>query len=141
MSRIAVFGAGYAGLVTGVCFAELGHSVTIRDVVPEKIDRLRAGKTPIYEPGLEDLMERNDERLSFTLSMEDAVDGSDFLFVCVGTPPTTSGDANLSGVWSVIDDIGNPGAGVLVMKSTVPVGTGERIRSRFAAKSSLKPGS
>src|SRR5919197_887968 len=93
MANIAVFGAGYAGLVTGVCFAELGHNVAIRDVVPEKIDRLRAGKTPIYEPGLEELMERNDERLAYTLDMDEALEGSEFLFVCVGTPPTYSADA------------------------------------------------
>src|SRR5207302_3360939 len=74
MARIAVFGAGYAGLVTGVCFAELGHTVAIRDVVPEKIDRLRAGHTPIYEPGLEEVMERNDERLSYTLDMAEALE-------------------------------------------------------------------
>src|SRR4051794_27382389 len=124
MSKIAVFGAGYAGLVTGVCFAELGHTVAIRDVVPEKIDRLRAGKTPIYEPGLEDLMERNDERLSYTLDMREALEGADFLFVCVGTPPTYSGDADLSSVWSVIDELSQSETqAVLVMKSTVPVGT------------------
>src|SRR5205814_9707684 len=96
MSRIAVFGAGYAGLVTGVCFAELGHTVAIRDVVPEKIDRLRAGQTPIYEPGLEEVMERNDGRLSYTLDMAEALERAEFLFVCVGTPPTYSGDADLS---------------------------------------------
>ena len=72
MARIGIFGAGWVGLVTGACFAELGHEVVIRDVVPEKIDRLRAGKTPIYEPGLEELMERNDERLSYTLDIGEA---------------------------------------------------------------------
>src|SRR5919205_475325 len=121
MARIAVFGAGYAGLVTGVCFAEIGHTVAIRDVVPDKIDRLRAGKTPIYEPGLEELMERNDERLSYTLDIREALEGADFLFVCVGTPPTYSGDADLSAVWSVIDELPKETRAVLVMKSTVPV--------------------
>src|ERR671936_330058 len=135
MSRIAVFGAGYAGLVTGVCFAELGHTVAIRDVVPEKIDRLRAGKTPIYEPGLEELMERNDERLSYTLDIKEALDGADFLFVCVGTPPTYSGDADLSAVWSVIDELPRTGTrAILVMKSTVPVGTGDKVRAALDAR-------
>src|SRR5919201_2902138 len=135
MSRIAVFGAGYAGLVTGVCFSELGHTVAIRDVVPEKIDRLRAGKTPIYEPGLEELMERNDERLSYTLDIKEALDGAEFLFVCVGTPPTYSGDADLSAVWSVIDELPQTGTrAILVMKSTVPVGTGEKVRAALNAR-------
>src|SRR5438552_3136279 len=102
MARIAFFGAGYAGLVSGACLAELGHTVVIRDVVPDRVESLRAGTIPFYEPGLEDLIGRNAGRLSFTLSMEEAVDGSEFLFVCVGTPPTASGDANLSAVWSVI---------------------------------------
>ena len=69
MSRIAIFGAGYVGLVTGACFAELGHTVAIRDVVPEKIDALRAGEVPIFEPGLDELLERNAERLTFTLDV------------------------------------------------------------------------
>ena len=98
MARVSVFGAGYAGLVTGACLAELGHSVCIRDVVPEKIERLQAGEVPIYEPGLEELIERNRERLRFTLDVREAIDGAEFLFVCVGTPPTYSGDADLSSV-------------------------------------------
>ncbi len=132
MARIAFFGAGYAGLVSGACFAELGHHVVIRDVVPERIDALRAGKVPFFEPGLEELLARNQERLTFTLSMEEAVAGADFLFVAVGTPSTASGDANLSSIWSVIEglpqDLGTP---ILVMKSTVPVGTGEKVRAEL----------
>jgi len=132
MVRIAFFGAGYAGLVSGACFAELGHDVVIRDVVPERIDALRAGKVPFYEPGLDELIAKNAERLTFTLSMEEAVAGSDFLFVAVGTPPTASGDANMSAVWSVIEDLPQDlGAPILVMKSTVPVGTGEKIRAEL----------
>jgi UDPglucose 6-dehydrogenase len=135
MARIAFFGAGYAGLVSGVCLAELGHTVVIRDVVPERIAALQKGRVPFHEPGLEELIEKNRERLTFTLSMEEAVAGSGFLFVCVGTPPTPSGDANLSAVWSVIeelpDDLGSP---VLVMKSTVPVGTGEKVRATLDAR-------
>src|SRR5262245_48664505 len=107
----------------------------IRDVVPERIAQLAAGRIPFHEPGLEELIAANSERLSFTLSMEEAVTGSEFLFVCVGTPPTPSGDANLAAVWSVIEelpaDIGSP---VLVMKSTVPVGTGEKVRAALDAR-------
>jgi UDPglucose 6-dehydrogenase len=134
-SRIAVFGAGYAGLVTGVCFAELGHRVAIRDVIPERIADLQAGRVPIYEPGLEELMERNRERLTFTTSVEEAVEGVGSVFVAVGTPPTYAGDADLSAVWSVIDSLPPlpPGA-VLVMKSTVPVGTGEKVRAALDAR-------
>jgi len=132
MARIAFFGAGYAGLVSGACFADLGHTVVIRDVVSERIEGLRAGRVPFFEPGLAELIARNADRLSFTLSMEEAVEGSDFLFVCVGTPPTASGDANLSAVWSVIEDLPQDlGPVVLVMKSTVPVGTGEKVRAEL----------
>jgi UDPglucose 6-dehydrogenase len=132
MARIAFFGAGYAGLVSGACLAELGHTVVIRDVVPERVEGLRAGTIPFYEPGLEELVAKNSDRLSFTLSMQEAAEGSEFLFVCVGTPPTSSGDANLSAVWSVIEELpdGLDGA-VLVMKSTVPVGTGEKVRAEL----------
>jgi UDPglucose 6-dehydrogenase len=134
-SRIAVFGAGYAGLVTGACFAELGHSVRIRDIVPEKIAALQAGEVPIYEPGLDDLLERNRERLHFTLDPAEAVDGAEFVFVCVDTPPTYSGDADLSRVWTVIDELPRgTGRMILVMKSTVPVGTGEKVRAALDAR-------
>ncbi len=132
MARITFFGAGYAGLVSGACLAELGHTVVLRDVVPERVEGLTAGKVPFYEPGLEELIGRNRERLSFTLSMDEAVEGAEFLFVCVGTPPTASGDANMSAVWSVIEDIpADIGPAVLVMKSTVPVGTGEKVRAEL----------
>jgi UDPglucose 6-dehydrogenase len=132
MARIAFFGAGYAGLVSGACFADLGHAVVVRDVVPERIEALKSGRIPFYEPGLEEVVGRNADRLSFTLSMDEAVEGSEFLFVCVGTPPTASGDANLSAVWSVIEDLPQDlGSVVLVMKSTVPVGTGEKVRAEL----------
>jgi UDPglucose 6-dehydrogenase len=136
VTRIGIFGAGYVGLVTGACFAELGHEVVLRDVVPERIERLRAGEIPIYEPGLEGIVERNRERLSFTLDVHEAVEGSDFLYVAVGTPPTYSGDADLTAVWSVVDELpeGVAGRPVVVMKSTVPVGTGEHVRARLDAR-------
>jgi UDPglucose 6-dehydrogenase len=135
MARIAFFGAGYAGLVSGACLAELGHSVVIRDVVPQRIEALQTGRVPFHEPGVEELLARNAERLRFTLSMEEAVAGSEFLFVCVGTPPTASGDADLSAVWSVVDALPpDLGRAVLVMKSTVPVGTGEKVRAALDAR-------
>jgi UDPglucose 6-dehydrogenase len=135
MSKIGIFGGGYVGLVTGAGFAALGHDVTIRDVIPQRVDDLRAGRIPIYEPGLEELFEENRERLHFTSWPAEAVDGADALFVCVGTPATYSGDADLSAVWTVLDDlVGLASDSVLVMKSTVPVGTGERVRAALDAR-------
>ena len=128
MASVGIFGAGWVGLVTGVCFAELGHDVVVRDVVPEKIAALQAGEVPFHETDVPDLLERNSERLRFTLDATDLA-GCRFLFVCVDTPPTKSGDADLSRVWTVVDDLPElDGRAILVMKSTVPVGTGERIR-------------
>ncbi len=132
MSRIAVFGAGYVGLVTGACLAELGHDVVVRDILPERIEALRAGRIPIYEPGLEELLARNAGRLGFTLDVADALDGAEFAFVAVGTPPTYSGDADLSAVWTVVDSLPGIEEGLtLVMKSTVPVGTGDKVRANL----------
>ena len=131
-----MFGAGYVGLVTGACFADLGHEVVLRDVVPERIERLLAGEVPIYEPGLDKVLERNRDRLHFTLDVDEAVDGAEFLYVAVGTPPTYSGDADLSAVWAVVDEIPETLSGrpLVVMKSTVPVGTGLRVRERLDAR-------
>jgi UDPglucose 6-dehydrogenase len=128
MAKVGIFGAGWVGLVTGVCFAELGHEVVVRDVVPEKVEALRRGEVPFHEEDVPALLERNRERLSFSLDVND-VAACDFLFVCVDTPPTPSGDADLSRVWTVVDELppleGRP---ILVMKSTVPVGTGDKVR-------------
>src|SRR4051812_27705280 len=133
--RIAVFGAGYAGLVTGAGFADLGHEVVVRDIAPEKIEALRAGRVPFHEPGLEEVLGRVGDRLRFTLDAREAVDGARFVFVCVGTPATYSGDADLSAVWTVLDELqGLEDGAVLVMKSTVPVGTGEKVRAALAAR-------
>src|ERR1700694_3823049 len=130
MSRIGIFGAGYVGLVTGTCFAALGHEVVVRDVLGGKIEALRAGRVPIYEPGLAELLAANSDRISFTTDVAEAIAGADFLYVAVGTPPTYSGDADLSAVWTVIEELPSvDGAPVVVMKSTVPVGTGEKVRA------------
>src|SRR5437764_5924675 len=127
MSKVGIFGAGWVGLVTGACFAELGHEVVIRDVVPEKIDALQHGRVPFHEQDVPALLERNAERLSYTLDVDDVAD-CEFLFICVDTPPTYSGDADLSRVWTVVDELPElSGRAVLVMKSTVPVGTGETV--------------
>jgi len=134
MSRIAVFGGGYVGLVTAACFAEFGHDVAVRDIVPEKIDALRRGEVPIYEPGLDELLVRNAERLRYTLDVEDALDGAEFVFVCVDTPPLYSGDADLSRVWTVVDELPADTQATIVMKSTVPVGTGEKVREALDAR-------
>jgi len=126
---LGIFGAGWVGLVTGACFADRGHHVVVRDVVPERIENLNAGRLPFHEPGLVEVIERNRERLTFTLDVAELKKGTSIFFACVDTPPTASGDADLGYVWSVIDDLGDPGEATLVMKSTVPVGTGERIRA------------
>jgi UDPglucose 6-dehydrogenase len=133
--RVAVFGAGYAGLVTGAGFADLGHDVTVRDVVPEKVAALRAGRVPFHEPGLDEVIARVGDRLRFTLDAGEAVRDARFVFVCVGTPATYSGDADLSAVWTVLDELRDLDHGaVLVMKSTVPVGTGDKVRAALNAR-------
>jgi UDPglucose 6-dehydrogenase len=135
MSRVGIFGAGWVGLVTGACLAELGHDVVIRDVVPEKIEALRAGRVPFHEEEVPELLERNGDRLAFTLDAREVAEGAEFVFVCVDTPPTYSGDADLSRVWTVVDELPHlDERTVLVMKSTVPVGTGEKVRAGLDAR-------
>jgi UDPglucose 6-dehydrogenase len=132
---IGIFGAGWVGLVTGACFADLGHSVVVRDILPEKIERLRAGEPLLHEAELADLLGRNRERITFTLDVDELASAADFLFVCVDTPPTYAGDADLSRVWTVVDEL--PAVdrhAILVMKSTVPVGTGEKVRAGLEAR-------
>ena len=130
---LGVFGAGWVGLVTGACFAENGHDVVIRDVVPERIEELSAGRLPFHEPGLAELIERNRERLTFTLDAAELKAEAKIFFCCVDTPPMPSGEADLGAVLSVVEDLGAPEGATLVMKSTVPVGTGERIRDTLDA--------
>jgi UDPglucose 6-dehydrogenase len=131
---IGVFGAGWVGLVTGGCFAELGHEVIVRDVLPERIEALEEGRMPFHEPDLPDVLARNRERIRYTLDADDVAD-ADLLFICVQTPPTYSGDADLSYVWSALDDLPRlEQRQILVMKSTVPVGTGEKVRAALEAR-------
>lgn len=124
---IGVIGAGWVGLVTAACFAGLGHPVVARDVVEEKVEALNRGEVTIHEPGLAELITGNADRLEFTTDMDRVLDHARLLFVCVDTPPTHSGDADLSRVRKVVDDLAGSGDHVLVMKSTVPAGTGETI--------------
>ncbi|HUB35521.1 MAG TPA: UDP-glucose/GDP-mannose dehydrogenase family protein, partial [Solirubrobacteraceae bacterium] len=125
---IGVIGTGYVGLVTAAGFAELGSDVWCVDVDAEKIDRLKAGEVPIYEPGLEELLARNSERLHFATDLAGALEHARLLFVAVGTPPTHAGDADLSAVHEVVDSMPATDGHALVMKSTVPCGTGASIR-------------
>jgi UDP-glucose 6-dehydrogenase len=124
-------GVGWVGLVTAACFAELGHDVYARDIVESKVESLRGGEVPMHEPGLPELVARNTERLHFTTEMSDVADRAQLLFCCVDTPPTYSGDADLSRVEAVVAELGDAADGhALVMKSTVPVGTGRAIQRR-----------
>jgi UDPglucose 6-dehydrogenase len=132
--RIGVFGAGWVGLVTGGCLADLGHEVVVRDVLPERIDALQAGRLPFHEPGLPEVLERNRDRVRYTLDAVELAD-AEVLFICVQTPPTYSGDADLSYVWTALDDLPRvERRRLLVMKSTVPVGTGEKVRAALEAR-------
>jgi UDPglucose 6-dehydrogenase len=135
---IGVIGTGYVGLVTAAGFAELGHDVYCVDVDEEKVATLRGGEIPIHEPGLPELVARHADRLHFSMSLSDALDHARLLFVAVGTPPTYSGDADLSAVHAVVDAMPASDEHALVMKSTVPVGTGATIKRAFVEQG--KPG-
>jgi UDPglucose 6-dehydrogenase len=128
---IAVIGTGYVGLVTAAGFAELGNEVWCVDVDREKIARLERGEIPIYEPGLAECVARNRERLHFSTELAPTLERARLLFVAVGTPPTYSGDADLSAVHAVVGAMPASDSHALVMKSTVPVGTGAAIRRIF----------
>jgi len=128
LETVGVVGVGWVGLVTAACFAELGHQVVARDILAEKVESLSRGETTIHEPGLDELLRRNAERITFTTEMSELLERARLLFVCVDTPPTYSGDADLSRVRSVVEELSPEGGHVLVMKSTVPAGTGESIR-------------
>src|SRR3954447_21660155 len=128
---IGVIGTGYVGLVTAAGFAELGNDVYCIDIDAAKIDGLKRGVMPIWEPGLAELVEKHRDRLHFSTDLADALEYARLLFVAVGTPPTYSGDADLSAVHAVVEAMPASDHHALVMKSTVPVGTGETIKRVF----------
>ncbi len=133
--KVTVFGSGYVGLVTGACFAEAGNNVVCVDIDAHKVERLKKGEIPIHEPGLDDIVRRNVEkgRLVFTTSAEEGVAHGLFQFIAVGTPPEEDGSADLSHVLAVAETIGRHMSGyrIVVDKSTVPVGTADRVRERI----------
>ena len=129
--KIVVIGTGYVGLVTGSCFAERGNQVTCVDIDKNKINNLHKGILPIYEPGLDELVKTNvqEERLFFNSSLADVIDGAEVIFIAVGTPPGEDGSADLQYVLGVASDIGKylTDYAVIVDKSTVPVGTADKV--------------
>src|SRR5215212_8420135 len=131
---IGVIGTGYVGLVTAAGFAELGNEVYCVDIDAAKIEGLRAGRMPIWEPGLEELVARHRDRMHFSTDLSEALEHARLLFVAVGTPPTYSGDADLSAVHAVVDAMPPSDRHALVMKSTVPSGTGAAIKRIFAER-------
>ena len=134
--KLAVIGTGYVGLVTGTCFAEMGNDVWCVDVDAKKIENLKNGIIPIYEPGLEDMVKRNygEGRLRFTTDIKEAMDNTLIAFIAVGTPPGEDGSADLKYVLQVAEDIGNVAEKytIVVDKSTVPVGTAKKVSARIA---------
>jgi UDPglucose 6-dehydrogenase len=134
--KIAVIGTGYVGLVTGTCFAETGNNVTCVDIDKEKIKKLQEGKITIYEPGLEQLFERNikQHRLSFTTNLEEGIKDAKIIFLALPTPPGEDGSADLKYILRVAEDLGPllTSYTVLVDKSTVPVGTTEKVKAKIA---------
>jgi UDPglucose 6-dehydrogenase len=133
VSNICVIGTGYVGLVTGACFSDLGNDVTCLDVVESKIEGLKKGILPIYEPGLEEIVKRNYEagRLKFTINYAEAVPTADFIFIAVGTPQGDDGGADLSYVESAASTLARhlSGTTIIINKSTVPIGTGDWVAS------------
>ncbi len=133
--KICVVGTGYVGLVTGTCFAEKGHTVCCIDIDEERIGKLKKGISPIYEPGLDELIERNQRegRLFFSTKIRDGLEGTQLCFIAVGTPPADDGRADLAQVLAAIDDIGSElsHSCYIVVKSTVPVGTGTLLCKRI----------
>ena len=134
--QLAIIGTGYVGLVTGTCFAETGNNVMCIDINEDKINQLRSGKTPIYEPGLENLLERNikDKRIQFTTSLAEGIKGAQIIFLALPTPPGKDGAADLQFVLDVAAQLSTmiTEYTVIVNKSTVPVGTAEKVAGVLA---------
>lgn len=139
--KIAVVGTGYVGLVTGTCFSETGNTVTCVDIDQEKVKKLQNGKITIYEPGLEQLFERNikQKRLSFTTNLEEGIKDAKIIFLALPTPPGEDGSADLKYILKVAEDLGPllKEYTVIIDKSTVPVGTSEKVRQKIAAGSKV----
>jgi len=139
--KIAVVGTGYVGLVTGTCFAETGNTVTCVDIDEKKVEKLNNGEVPIYEPGLETLFERNvkQNRLHFTTDLAEGIEGAKIIFLALPTPPGEDGSADLQYVLKVADDLGGllKEYAVIVDKSTVPVGTAEKVKNKVLAKAQV----
>jgi len=140
--KIAVIGTGYVGLVSGTCFAETGNEVICVDINEDKVQKLKNGEVPIYEPQLETLFERNvrQERLTFTTSLEEAVDASDIIFLALPTPPGEDGSADLSYILGVAEQLGSlmKEYKVIVDKSTVPVGTAAKVTAAIKQNSTVE---
>ena len=140
--KIAVVGTGYVGLVSGTCFAETGNEVICVDINEDKVQKLKNGEVPIYEPQLETLFERNvrQERLTFTTSLEEAVDASDIIFLALPTPPGEDGSADLSYILGVAEQLGSlmKEYKVIVDKSTVPVGTAAKVTAAIIQNSTVE---
>lgn len=139
--KIAVVGSGYVGLVTGTCFAETGNTVTCIDIDQKKVDMLKNGKIPIYEPGLDLLFDRNtkQERLKFTTNLEKGIEGAQVIFLALPTPPGEDGSADLKYILTVANDLGSilKEYAVIVDKSTVPVGTAEKVVAAIAKNATV----
>ncbi|RME60725.1 MAG: UDP-glucose/GDP-mannose dehydrogenase family protein [Candidatus Dadabacteria bacterium] len=139
--ELSVIGAGYVGLVAAACFADSGNDVICAEVDPKKLKLLKEGKVPIYEPGLEEILKRNieDNRLRFTDSVEEAVKSSNIIFIAVGTPQDKDGSADLSYVLRVAEQIGKSmdSEKIVVIKSTVPVGTNQKVKEEIKKHTSL----
>lgn len=140
--KIAVVGTGYVGLVTGTCFAETGNTVICIDIDQEKVNKLKSGRITIYEPGLEQLFDRNikQNRLKFTTSLAEGIEGADVIFLALPTPPGEDGSADLKYILKVADGLGPllQDYTVIVDKSTVPVGTADKVRERIAKKAKVE---
>ncbi|MCH8495701.1 MAG: UDP-glucose/GDP-mannose dehydrogenase family protein, partial [Balneolales bacterium] len=140
--KVGVIGTGYVGLVTGTCFAETGNQVICVDNNPQKLEALHNGILPIYEPGLKNIFDRSvrEERLKFTDNLEYAVDNSDIIFLCLPTPPGANGQADLRFVLDVSSEIGKivKSYKVIVNKSTVPVGTADKVKARISEQTSVE---
>jgi len=143
---ISIIGCGYVGCVTGACFADMGHNVTFVDVDPRKVNSINEGRSPIYEPGLEDLIQKNRKRIHATMDLGAAVHDTDITFIAVGTPSNADGSIDLTYVLDVCEEVGNilrekEGFHIVIIKSTVfPGTTDDRVRQILEYTSGKKAG-